>query len=153
MRDQSSKYLIYVLIGVIVVIVVLGIIYYPRREVHVIRENGQQGGAPVQRSAEQPQQQKPTLVLFHSEKCGYCKMMAPEWEKLKASPMASKIDIVDFEYTTNPTEAQKHQIGSFPTIRFYPRGYSSPQQFVEYKGDRTADAIIAFLVNGPPPKQ
>lgn len=151
MRDQSSKYLIFILIAVIIVIVVLGFIFYPKKEVIIVPQHNnpenfqqQQNSGP----APAPQGPKPSLVLFHSTTCGYCQQMMPEWQKLKTMPIAAQVDIIDFEFGANPSEAKKNDINGFPTIKFFPKGYGT-QPAITYQGDRTAEAIMNFLINGP----
>ena len=153
MRDQTSKYLIYGLVALIVVLIVLGIIYYPRKEVVVVttgqNQHSESFQPPQQPQQQAPPQAKPALVLFHSKACSHCHAMMPEWEKLKTSPIASQISIMDYEYGTNPNEANKYSVTGFPSIKFFPAGYGN-QPVIDYRGDRTANAIINFLVNGPP---
>ena len=49
---------------------------------------------------------------------------------------------VDADAQNNRPLATKYEIGSFPTIKFFPKGSSEP---VDYDGARTEDAFIAFL--------
>ena len=88
------------------------------------------------------------LVLFYSERCGHSVNMMPAWEEMKKSMGSSgQFDIISLEQSKNPQEVHQHSIRGFPTIRFYPDGFPSPN-FVEYKGPRTSESFIKFAQSG-----
>jgi thiol-disulfide isomerase/thioredoxin len=89
---------------------------------------------------------KPTLILLHSLGCPHCRDMMGEWEKLKQA-ISHKILVREIE-SAEPAMKQ-FQVRGFPTIRFYPHGLKNPE-FADYKGPRTAEAIVQFIF-GPPP--
>lgn len=92
---------------------------------------------------QQPMTPKPTIVLFHAEWCGFCKKMAPEWEKAKKF-LENHISVLDFEAKSNPSEIKRNDIAGFPCVRLYLNGYPS-DNYIEYKGNRTADSLIDFV--------
>lgn len=94
------------------------------------------GAAPAQTGG------APALVLFHATWCPHCKDVLPIWQQLKAGTKGG-IQILDIE-SKDPALTQ-HQIPGFPTIRFFPRGLSVPQDHQDYKGPRTLEGIVQYL--------
>lgn len=87
------------------------------------------------------QQNKHILVEFYAPWCGHCKRLAPEYAsaatKLKGVVPVAKIDA---DNENNRVVANKYDIRGFPTIKFFRDGKD-----VDYNGDRTADAIVAYV--------
>ena len=79
------------------------------------------------------------FVLFHWSKCGHCKAMMPEWNKLK-SQYKGNIKLEDYESTANPQIMKDNGVEGYPTIRYYNNGTKE-----EYSGGRTAEEFIKFL--------
>ena len=74
--------------------------------------------------------------------------MMPEWEKMKnVLGSTNQVDIIGLEQSKNPQEMQQHDVKGFPTIHFYPEGFTSPN-FIEYRGPRTAESFIKFVQSG-----
>lgn len=63
----------------------------------------------------------PTLVDFHAEWCGPCKMMKPELDALK-SALGSKIRIIKIDIDKNPKVANTFKVQSVPTLMIFKEG-------------------------------
>lgn len=84
---------------------------------------------------------KAVFVEFYAPWCGHCKQLMPTWEKLgEAFKDNDEVVIAKMDSTANELEDVK--IGSFPTIKLFPKG---SDEIVDYSGDRTFDAFKAFL--------
>jgi protein disulfide-isomerase A6 len=71
--------------------------------------------------------------------------LAPIWEKV-ATDFASEPTVliakVDAEAENSKATAQSQDVSSYPTIKFFPRGSTTPEM---YEGARSEDAIVAFM--------
>ena len=95
---------------------------------------------------------KPSLEYFYLENCPHCKDFSPIWtdaiNKVKKDPtVADKIDMkmynINDEKTDDAARAKKYSINSAPTVLYiYGAG---PNEYSDYDGPRTADAILAFV--------
>ena len=82
----------------------------------------------------------PTTVTFYFlPGCGWCDKFKPEWAKFK--PLAEKEGIKTVEVNANEQKelVEKKGITGFPTIKVEKNGKE-----VDFTGDRTADALLAF---------
>lgn len=74
-----------------------------------------------------------------------CKSLAPTWEtlaldyKLEPTVLIAKVDA---EAPNAKATAQDQGVKSYPTIKFFPRGSTEPQ---DYDGGRTEAAFVSFL--------
>ena len=83
------------------------------------------------------------VVLFHSRGCGHCVRMMPTWKEC-VKELTGKVRFVEVE----DQEAMRYGIRGFPTIRFYPNGHHTTNNFVEYRGDRSKNSIEKFALSG-----
>ncbi len=83
------------------------------------------------------------LVLFFTSTCGYCKDLAPEWEKVEAQ-LPDTTTAVDCTNTSDPeVEAimKKYNVTSFPRMAFFNNGVIQE----DYSGPRKVEDIVQYV--------
>lgn len=87
---------------------------------------------------------KDVFVEFYAPWCGHCKQLAPIWDQLgEHFKDNEKIVIAKMDSTAN--ELESVQVNSFPTLKLFKSGTN---EVVDYKGDRTFEALSKFLESG-----
>jgi protein disulfide-isomerase A6 len=84
------------------------------------------------------------ISLFGSPKrCGHCKNLEPEW-KIASDTFLPSDDVViaAVDATENMELADKYEVKGYPTIKYFPKGSTTAQ---EYGGGRTADTIVSWV--------
>lgn len=74
-----------------------------------------------------------------------CKSLAPIWEAVAqdfASEPSVLIAKVDAEAENSKATAKAQDVKSYPTIKFFPKGSTSPEP---YDGGRTEQALVEFM--------
>ncbi len=98
----------------------------------------------------QPKQSNPPykLSFYYSNRCGYCKIFKPEWQKIKStvtnSELNNVIQLVENDCEQNPSgcQADSQYIEGMPTILLT----KSNGQKVKYNDyPRTHDSVLKFL--------
>eukprot|EP01041_Mallomonas_annulata_P005569 gene5569-11210_t len=83
------------------------------------------------------------LVEFYAPWCGHCKSLQPEWE-VAASTFSPEDDIIlaAVDATVAKKTGSKFKIEGYPTIKFFPKGSTTPE---DYTGSRNAESIVKWI--------
>nr|CCC93939.1 protein disulfide isomerase [Trypanosoma congolense IL3000] len=80
------------------------------------------------------------LVKFYIDSCGYCQMLAPEWEKA-ANETIENAKMGEVDCHDQKELAESFNIEGFPTIILFRNGKMADR----YNGAREKDALIKYL--------
>ena len=84
------------------------------------------------------------LVEFFAPWCGHCKNLAPEWAIVGDMYTKEEDDMIiaAVDATESKDTASNYEIKGYPTIKYFPKGSTDPE---EYDGGRTADTISSWI--------
>ncbi|KAG5354968.1 Protein disulfide-isomerase erp38 [Yarrowia sp. B02] len=88
---------------------------------------------------------KYALVAFTAKWCGYCKQLAPEYEKVAAVFARDPVSIAQVDCTEpEPSHdlLEKYEVNSYPTLLWFEEG-AEPVKFEG--GDRSLEGLVAFI--------
>lgn len=78
-----------------------------------------------------------TFTLYYVEWCPHCKVVKPEWEKLKNDPELKHITIIKIDCEKNEEVVQEKNIEGFPTILLNNNGkeeaYNGDREYADFK--------------------
>ncbi|CAJ1969899.1 unnamed protein product [Sphenostylis stenocarpa] len=76
-------------------------------------------------------------------RCGHCKKLAPEYEKLGSSfKKAKSVLIGKVDCDEHKSLCSKYGVSGYPTIQWFPKGSLEPKK---YEGPRTAESLAEFV--------
>ncbi|CAA6654374.1 unnamed protein product [Spirodela intermedia] len=77
-------------------------------------------------------------------RCGHCKKLAPEYEKLGSSfKKAKSVLIAKVDCDEQKSVCTKYGVTGYPTIQWFPKGSLEPK--CKYEGPRTAEDLAEFV--------
>jgi thiol-disulfide isomerase/thioredoxin len=79
----------------------------------------------------------PTMILFYSNGCGFCKQFKPIWDEFVDKNNNLQINLVE---TDDNVLMNKYEISGVPTIK-----YIDGNKIIEYNGSRTEDGLLKFV--------
>jgi len=81
------------------------------------------------------------MVEFYAPWCGHCKKLEPEYKMASEVLKKEGIMIAKVDASKEAELAKEHMIQGFPTLSVFKKGV----KFEDFSGERTADAIIAYM--------
>jgi len=81
------------------------------------------------------------MVEFYAPWCGHCKKLEPEYKIASEVLKKEGIMIAKVDASKEAELAKEHMIQGFPTLSVFKKGV----KFEDFSGERTADAIIAYM--------
>lgn len=81
------------------------------------------------------------LLEFYAPWCGHCKALEPKYTEL-ATELAEVDGLVIAKIDATANEVESVQVSGFPTIKFFPKGSTTP---VDFEGDREVEGFKTFL--------
>lgn len=87
---------------------------------------------------------KPTLILFHWDKCPHCQTFAPVWKKLRTN-LEGKCNFEEYELNANRDVCDKYGVRAFPAIFIR----SSDGSEKKYEGVRSEEHLTQLVQSTP----
>ncbi|AMD19495.1 HCL656Cp [Eremothecium sinecaudum] len=84
------------------------------------------------------------LAEFYAPWCGYCKSLAPEYVQAAAELKDKGIPLAQVDCTKDQQLCMEMEIRGYPSLRIFKDGKTDDS--LEYKGGRTKDDIVKFMV-------
>lgn len=81
------------------------------------------------------------LLEFYAPWCGHCKSLEPKYIEL-AEELKEVDGLVIAKIDATANEVESVQVQGFPTIKFFPKGSSTP---IDFEGDREVEGFKKFL--------
>jgi len=129
---------------VILVVIILIALFYPRSTPLISTSFSAHLGNVGGKIELEAFGQEKTFALFYAPWCPHCKSLIPIWDKL-ISANKTDVKLAKIDCESDKDTARKFGIESFPTIYFLPTGLNNPENRIEYKGDRSGEAFLAFI--------
>jgi len=81
------------------------------------------------------------MVEFYAPWCGHCKKLEPHYKQASETLKKDGIHLAKVDASKEAELAKEHMVQGFPTLTVFKKGV----KFEDYSGERTADAIIAYM--------
>jgi len=90
---------------------------------------------------------KPALVEFYAPWCTHCKNLAPIYAQLgdAFAHAGDQVIVAKFDADTHRNSGSQYGIQGFPTLKWFPKGVSSPDGVEDYTGGRDLDSLSKFI--------
>lgn len=89
------------------------------------------------------------VTYYYADWCGYCKMFRGEWEKFKSMAGGYDIEYDEMEDAqinalNGPVIVGGKKLRGYPSIKVECEEKGKGVRNLEYRGERTANALLAF---------
>ena len=110
-----------------------GFFLYPRKDVSAVTTTQNIGRF----------RNKPSLVLFKANWCGFCKKFWPEWKKFGGN--VNGIPLVTLDNEAHSQLMKLHNVAVYPMIMYLPHGPFSREGCKVYTGPRTYADLLNWI--------
>nr|CAB3267397.1 thioredoxin domain-containing protein 5 [Phallusia mammillata] len=86
-----------------------------------------------------------TFIKFYAPWCGFCKRLAPIWDKLsyETFPGSLNVEIAKVDCTGNGDLCQKYEVQGYPTLLLFKDG----EKISKFTGSRNLEDMKDFVIN------